>query len=540
MPTYAALKRAERRKFKAKARLSFGSTSRGPSNLPSRRKADRPGTFTRLEMQQKGEEGVLRCDDSEDRTKGAASNRCSNDEMLPTTEKAVSEMHAAELSPHSIKPTDGNEWEDSPKKCSTDASSSNFEGNLITSEEAESDALADSDAADIARLLRKALKKNGPSLEEDLLSALSPSQVQYVIHAYGTLAAFMDHRAEFEQTQEGRYVFVYYEDIDGEECDCSVSSHTHDEPSRARYSSGSSDGGRQHADDSEPERERCSSSSSSCYESAVDEQSEKEKHGLKDASCQVHLCAPCCSRGLQAVQETSDADAQTNELDTSRFVELQSTLQSRDEDATQLKERLENVRQNQVSEVQQLRLKTEPQAATPQYVVRLRNRTATKEQKPVDKNRTDDEVRLPQPRPPLRQRNLPPRLGPENKLPTHPVETKPRPLTQADKQYSGSETPLPAQAVHELPGCEKSAKAPADVVSMVSSQGKTARSSTEKQISQIVRMAKKQQPDLTEVEIRETLRHLRLTKGGLSGMTFSAIVELLLGQLKAGPEDKET
>ncbi|KAL1441184.1 hypothetical protein MTO96_031232 [Rhipicephalus appendiculatus] len=189
-----------------------------------------------------------------------------------------------------------------------------------------------------------------------------------------------------------------------------------------------------------------------------------------------------------------------------------------------------NVRQNQDSEVEQLRLKTEqllarPQAATPKYVVRLRNRTSTREEKPVDKNRADDEVHPPQTRLPLRQMNLPPRLRPENKLLTHPVATKPRPLTQTEK-YTRSET--------------QSANACADVVSMVSSQGKTtARSSTDKQISQIVRMVKKQQPDHTEMEIRETLRHLRLTKGGLSGMTFSAIVNLLLGQLKAGPADKE-
>ncbi|KAH7961612.1 hypothetical protein HPB52_010848 [Rhipicephalus sanguineus] len=439
MPTDAALKRSRTRKFKAKASCSFGSTSSHPTNLPSRMKADLPDLFARLEVQRNGEEGVHRSDDSEDRTKGAASNRCSNDEIVPTAEKAVSEMRTYESSPHSTKPMDGYEWEDRPNKSATDASQFNREGDLITSEEAESHALTGSDAADIARLLRKVLKKNGQSLEKELLSALSPSQVQHVIYAYRTLAAFMDHRPEFEQAQDGQYILAYYEDLDGEGSDCSGSSHTQDEASLGRYSNSSSDGGRQHADDREPERERCSSSSSSCLESAMEEQSE-EKHVLKDASCQVPLSPPCYSKGLQAVQETSDADAQTKELDTSRFVELQSTLQSREADVRELKERLENVQQSQVSEVQQLCLKIEllakPQAATPQYVVRMRNRIATREQKPIGKNRADDEARPPQPRPPLRQRNLPPRLRPENRLPTHLVETKPRPLTQGDKQYS--------------------------------------------------------------------------------------------------------
>ncbi|KAH7981848.1 hypothetical protein HPB52_001267 [Rhipicephalus sanguineus] len=523
-----------RRKLKAKAKLT-GSTNSGPSNLPSHMKADPPGLSTRLEMQQKSEE--------DDPTKaGAASNRCSNDGSVPTAENAVSERRAAESIPHSTKPMDENELEDIAKNSTSDASSFNFEVNLITSEQAESDALTDSDAADIARLLRKALKKNGPSLEEDLLSALSPPQVQYVIHAYGTLTAFMDHRPEFKLAREGQYIFVYYEDVDCEECDWSGQPDTQDEPNSGRYSSGANDGGSQHSDDGEPEREQCSSSSSSCYETAAEEQYEEdEKHELKDASCQVPLSS-CHSRGLQTEQETSDADAQTKELDTSRFVELQSTLQSRDAYVTQLKERLEDVRQNQVSEVQQLRLKTEqlltsPQAPTPHHVVSLRNRTAKREKQPVD-NRAHEEVHPPLPRPPLRQRNLPPRLRPESKLMTHPVETKPQPVTHADKLYS-SETPLPAQAAHELPGWKKSANACTDVVSTVSCQGKTTRSSTEKQISQIVRMVKKKQPDHTEIEIRETIRHLRLTKGGLTGMTFSAIVDLLLGQLKAGAEDKD-
>ncbi|KAL1443945.1 hypothetical protein MTO96_030104 [Rhipicephalus appendiculatus] len=426
MPTEVALKRARKRKFKAKERLSFGSSSSGSSSLPSHMKADLPDLFARLEVQQKAEEDVPRCDDSEDRTKGSASNRCSTDEIVPTTEKAVSEMRAAESSPYSIKSMDENEWEDGPRKSTTDASSSNFEGNLIKSEEAGSDALTDSDAVDIATPLRKALKKNGPFLEE-LLSARSKSQVQYVIYPNGALTAFMDLPPGFELAQEGRYIFLYYEDRDAEECDCSGSSYIQDEPYTRRYSRGSSDGVHQHADDGEPERERCSSSCSRYYESFVEEQFEEEKHRLKDASCLVPLSPPSYPRGVEAVQETSDADAQTKVLDTSQFREFQSTLQSRDADVTPMKERLENLRQNKVGEVQQL--KTEQllkslQAVTPQYVVKLKNRTATKEEKMGDKNRAGDKVSPPQQLLPLRQGSLPPRLRPEDKLLMPSVERK--------------------------------------------------------------------------------------------------------------------
>ncbi|KAH8009608.1 hypothetical protein HPB51_018876 [Rhipicephalus microplus] len=535
MPPYAALKRAERKKSKAMARRSFASTSRAFRDQPSRRKADLSEQSTSLEEQQKSQQRVLRGGNSDGRTKSAACKLYSRDLKA---DKAGSDMHTAEPFPHCVEPLSGSEWEDSPKKSAVDSSSFNSEGSRITSVEAMSDALSDCDAANISRLLRKYLKKNGPSLEKDLLSALRPSQVQYVIHAYGTLTAFMDCMPEFERVQEGRCTLVCHEGLDGEECDCSDLPHTQEEHGHGLHSNGSSYDGLQHADDSEPECEPCSSTSSSCYESAVEEQPEEAKHRLKDASCQTLLS--CYSRGVQAVQNTSHADSQTDESHACRCVKAKSTQQSRDAEVKKLRERLKNIRQNQGREIQQLRLKikqllAKPQAATPQHGAS--NRTVSRERKPADKNRTDDRVSPPQPRPPLRQKNLPARLIPENMLMTHPVEPKSRPLKQAGRQCSRSETPLPAQEVHEVPGCKKSAEACTDVVSVRSSQGNAVKSSTDMQISRIVRMAMKRQPDLSETEIREVLSHLRLTKGGFSGMTFSAIVDLALGQLKAGMDD---
>ncbi|KAL3175217.1 hypothetical protein MRX96_010843 [Rhipicephalus microplus] len=96
-------------------------------------------------------------------------------------------------------------------------------------------------------------------------------------------------------------------------------------------------------------------------------------------------------------------------------------------------------RQDHVSEAHQLRLKTEQllarlQEATPQYVVRLRDCTASREQKLIDKNSADDEGGLPLPRPPLRQRNLPTSFRPENDTLARPLETKNQRWTHADKQ----------------------------------------------------------------------------------------------------------
>ncbi|KAL3175209.1 hypothetical protein MRX96_010835 [Rhipicephalus microplus] len=742
MLTYAALKRTGRRKIKAKARFSFGSTSKAPSTQPSRWNVDLPRQFTRPEVQQRGE-GRLRCDDSKYRAKGSASNLCRNDEKA---EKALINVRAAESSSESIEPIDGNKWASSTKKSTTDASSFNSEGNRIPWEKAQSGALVDSDSVVSSRLPRKSLNNNGPSLVEDLQNALNPLQVQRVVHASGAFAACINHGPESELSQEGRYTLVYDKRLHGGECDCRGSPRAHVDQIHGRYSSGSSDRVLKHADDDEPEHEPCSSSSSSCYESAIEEEPE-ESHGLRDASRKVPWS--CCSRGVQAVQETSDADTQTSELNAGGMVEMPLTLQSRNVDAKQLKQWLENVLQDHVSEARQLHLMTEQllarlQEATPQYVVRLTNCTASREQKLIDKNRADDEVGLPQPRPPLRQRNLPTSFRPENNALTRPVETKTQRLTHADKQCSSSETPLPAKEAHEQPdspalpklhllnqsldtnersmptyaalkraesrkikvkasfgstsralsnqsscrkadlpclfsrpevqwrdrlvqsrlrirdaevkhlkkrlqnvrrnqasevqqlrlkieqllarpqvstpqygvrtrnrtasrerkpvdnnraygevspprlplqqrilpvrripennlltppvetkirpmpqadkkysrsersvkevhklrGSEKSADKRTDVESVGSSQGKTENSSTDMQISRIVRMAKKHRPDVTNTEIREALRHVRLTKGGFSDMIFSAIVDLALGQLKDGPEDR--
>ncbi|KAL1424420.1 hypothetical protein MTO96_020207 [Rhipicephalus appendiculatus] len=93
-----------------------------------------------------------------------------------------------------------------------------------------------------------------------------------------------------------------------------------------------------------------------------------------------------------------------------------------------MKEGLENPRHKQVVEVQRLkseqRLKS-TKAATPKYVVKLKNRTAMEEQKSVMKNRAGHVVSQAQPQLPLRHRNLPNRIRPEHKLLTPPLDTKP-------------------------------------------------------------------------------------------------------------------
>ncbi|KAH7981849.1 hypothetical protein HPB52_001268 [Rhipicephalus sanguineus] len=533
MSTGAAPICASKRKFVVRAKPSSGLKNSSPVELPSRREVNLPELFAHPEMH-------TRSDDPAGTTEEASSKLKSNDEIQAIPERtAPSHKFEAELASHSFSTVEESEREDSTRPFEY-ATILNSEDDATVVEKSHWRALRQSEVADIEKKLRRILQVHGPSDQDELLKALNPSQSQDVLRLYGTLTAFIEQLPGFVLVHEDLYTFVYYEEPDDEEYDRGGSSDLQDEADAGACSTASNNGGLQltASDDCELQRPRSSSSSSSCYESAVEEQPEgEEKHGLKDASCQVSS-SPCChSRGIQAVQETSDAEAQTNELDTSRSLELASTPQGAGAGVTQMKEGQENLRQNQVGEVQQLKteqLLKSPQAATPQYVVKLKNRTATKEQKAVDKNRAGDEVSPPQPRLPLRQRNLAPRLRPGNKLLMPQVEPRSWPLEEFDEQFSRPAKPR----FHELPDSEKAATASTDVEYTRSSQRETAKGKTHKQISKIVRIVKKQQPELADHEIRVEIDRLRRSVGGLSGMTFSAIVEVLLGKAKAEPEEK--
>ncbi|KAH7962725.1 hypothetical protein HPB52_017672 [Rhipicephalus sanguineus] len=425
MSTAAAPIRASKRKFVVRAKPSSDSTNSGFGYLPSRVEVNLPELFAHPEMH-------TRSDDPAGTTEEAASALGSNDEIQANPERTPSHKFEVELTSQSNSPVEESEREDSTRPFVKDATILHAKDDGTVVEKSHSRALTESDVADIEKV-RRVLQVHGPSDQGELLKALSPSQAQDVLQLYGTLTAFIEQLPGFILLREDLYTFVYYEEPDGEEYDCGGSSNLQDEADDVAHSTDSDNGGHQYtvSDDCELQRARSSSSSSSCYESAVEEQHEEENNGLKNASCQVSSSPRCHSRGLQAVPHTSDAEAQTEELGTSRIVELQSTPQGGGADVTQAKGRLQNLRHNQVGEVQQLRteqLLRRPQAATPQYMVKLKKRTETEEQKPVDKNRAGDEVSPPQPWLPLRQRNLPPRLRPENKLPMPPVEPRPWPL----------------------------------------------------------------------------------------------------------------
>ncbi|KAH7983296.1 hypothetical protein HPB52_010726 [Rhipicephalus sanguineus] len=487
--------------------------------------ASPPESFACLETQQKCDEDAHRCDVPAGTT-DAASNCCSGDDILPTREKTLSEKCEAQPRSHSPKPSEDNECEGT--NLVQYATSCITKDEVIVGDRIEPKALADSYFHDIVRKLREGLQVHGMSHENELLEALSPSEVQLLLEVYGSLPAFVEQRPEFGIAREDLRTFAYFQDTDREDQDKDTS---------WSCSSGFNDDCSQHEESGvgKHQRSRYSSSSSSSYESAVEEQD--EEHCLKDTCSQVPSPPRYHSRCLGTVHETSDAEVQTQGWDLSRFLELQLTLQNQDSQIVQLKERLETLRQRQVGEVEPLRLKIEqllkrPSAIPPQSTAELNNSSCIKEQTPVGKNGTEPDVNPTPPRSPL-PRNLSPLPRPDNKLRAMAVD--PRPLAQVDEKSFCSEKAPPMPEIDELPDGEKTADPCTDVESIRSNLEKTPpKSKMARQISKIVRMVQKKQPHYTEHEIRSKIDHMRNSQGGLSGMTLGAIVELLLDSSKPG------
>ncbi|KAL3260070.1 hypothetical protein MRX96_016539 [Rhipicephalus microplus] len=292
----------------------------------------------------------------------------------------------------------------------------------------------------------------------------------------------MKELPEFFLTDEDLYTIVYTIPED-KNLDCSGSPKLQDEADGDSSSTVPYKGGRQPtaSGDCESRRARASSSSSSCYESAIEEQLEKESQGFNDATSEVPS-SPCrYTRGVQAVPETSDAETQMDVLDTSVFVELQSTPKI-GVDIMLTRQRFENLIQKQVGDVEPLEMKQArkvPQASTSQQVVKSKNCMAVKEQKAFDKNRAGDKGSLRPPRLPLRKRNLSSTLRPPNKLLVPPVEPRPRSLKQADQEFSRAAKQLTQP--NEVPHSTKPVHQTTEPENKWSSKKQRAKISAEKQ-----------------------------------------------------------
>ncbi|KAH6943138.1 hypothetical protein HPB50_016042 [Hyalomma asiaticum] len=319
---------------------------------------------------------------------------------------------------------------------------------------------------------------------------------------------------------------------------CSEDEDTASTGSRPLSSSKESDGYRcTSADKGRPRRSRASSTSSgSSYATAVegweDDRDWRNLYATKGIWGQLPRSPRHRSRARREVMRTCDAEAQTPGWGLARIAELELMLRKRDAKIAELRERLKLLRACHAREVRLLRAKIEkilkkPPPAPPRSATRARSNRSAAKSGASEGARAQD---LPQqPRRVLRQRSPPPRLRREEKPSTRPIVPTPRSPTLMDKECAWSAQWPPVPEFYELPGRNKN-NTTVPFPSVESSYGMTARQlKTEQLISKTVQMVKKRQPGYTDQEIRRRVDHLRRAQGGFSGMTFNAIVALMLG-----------
>ncbi|KAH7981846.1 hypothetical protein HPB52_001265 [Rhipicephalus sanguineus] len=332
MSTGAIPKRPRRRKIKAK--LSFGSSSGGTSGLPCHLKANLTELIALLETPQKGQGDELRPGLMRDAIEEAGTSPAAT----------ISDSYETQ---RSSKPADGHSKASSSAVVDHQRSYAG-DDEAVRMAKPEPRALTELDESDIVRQLREVLQKKGPSQEDDLLGAVSPSQAELVLEVYGTMTAFLDKRPGFNVVHEDLYSFVYYEDPDGE-LQSGSSSHTKKENTSG--SSGSNSGGRQNAVDWEgvPDRACSTSSSKPAHDSAFlgerhEVQGEEEKQVLKNAGNQVLSSSQ--SGAVQTVRKASDAESQTQRCDVSRIVESMPTPKNQGADVAPPKGKMKTLGQS--------------------------------------------------------------------------------------------------------------------------------------------------------------------------------------------------
>ncbi|KAL1483848.1 hypothetical protein MTO96_032922 [Rhipicephalus appendiculatus] len=544
MSTMGARKRGRRRKPKA----SVGSTSSCSSDsTSSKAQAKLPELFARLTLRQAANE-ERHCDAAGHSP--SAYEPCSEGELPKPSRNDANKTRS---SLDSAKPSSKEESEASASEVVENGTDIVSEPEEIVNEKPGPKTLAESYVVDVVRRMREVLQEWGPSREEDLLEALGRARAKPVLEAYGTLIAFLDRYPEFRVLHEDLYTFVYYQDPDDEDEEGGSSSLDKDGATAASsLASSAKDSGEPRykaADVSRTRRSRSSSSSSSCYESALDgEEDDREPrrcYPTKVIWSQGPSNPRYQSRARRDGQQRCDAEAQTGGWGgRDRIIELELTLRRRDAKIAELRERLKILRECHDRQVRQLRTKIEkllrrPPPAPPRSVARPKsNRAAVNERKPTASDGTCAAQDLPQPRRVFRRTSPPPRLKRE-KLSARPPLPSPRPVSSVDKKFTTSAVAkwTPVLELYELPGSKSKAIVPCS--SVESGLGVSSRQTkTEQLISRTVQMVKKKQPNYTDQEIRRRVDHLRRVQGGFSGMTFNAIVALMLGHLKTPPQVK--
>uniref|UniRef100_A0A224YL50 Uncharacterized protein n=1 Tax=Rhipicephalus zambeziensis TaxID=60191 RepID=A0A224YL50_9ACAR len=573
----AVATKRERRK-KLKATLSFGSSSGASANLPSNMQANLPELFAILKMKQQ----ALGDEADGSMTGWSAHKQSLKDELLMFPATTHSAPYSAQSSPDSTAVSDGKEYELNILGDGENGTTSICVEETV--DQMPEPQLTEDDTTDIVSQLQAVLLEYGPSQEEDLLKALKPEQARRVLAAYNTLTDFLDGHPGFKRKDEDLLSFIYYvdpdEDDEGDDDDCYYTSPTADLCNGlSALAVSAKDAGYQFhspVDSDSGSQSVCTSSScSTSYQSAMEEEEEDDdgkgrKPGCKDCCTQTPSQPRCQSRGVQAVQQTLDAESQTEEWDPDQVTQLEQLLRKRDTEISELQERLASIQEEHAHEVQELYLKYEMLqneslvptiqdeanqelgSSSSSYISEEEVEVDEEEEEEEKENEEPEEVATkigeaedeegeqgeqgwPEEQPPavLRQRSPPARAEPEEQLHALSIEPRPKQAPSVEQKVKRPERPQVPEFYDLHWRMEQAAASCSDVESMWSSRGGSpTKSKTEQQIAKIVQMLKKKQPDYSEQQIRRHVDHVRDLQGGFSRMTFNHIVALVLAHMK--------
>ncbi|KAH6920335.1 hypothetical protein HPB50_028676 [Hyalomma asiaticum] len=517
------------RKRKVKAKFTFGSSSTGNSSLPCYMQANFSDLIAFLETPQR--DGDEDWPEPTVTTEGVGPSRA-------TTTGVNNEAESF----HGSKTSAKNRGV-ATSKLVHHPSSFGRDDQVPTVETPEPKGLTEADVADIVRHMRQLLLDKGPSQEQELIEAASPLHAEQVQEIHGSMTAFLNERPGFVVVNEDLYTFVYY-DPDVEVQGDSASRRTEEAIAGPSTASNNSDDQDAPVCDGGPHRQ-CAAISSSrpANDSTIEgEHEEREEHGLEDSSIQVTSTPR--SQAAPRRKKKSKAKCQSR---LSRITEAKSTKQAHHSDVMQLQE--QETQKSSTYEVHQQRAKEGelPLALQP----KSRQSAATQKKGPVMKNLKPTDVNpqppLPRPRPRQRrkrnQRPRPKTTPPsKNKRGTPPSSTIPQPLAEADERSSRSPELAPPDAKPvKPPRSRKQVEAAySDTPSVLpTEQEAPKKNQLEEKLSRIARMVKNRRPDIAEKEIGKKIDQLRKSRGGLSGMTYNDIVELVVVEFEADAKEME-
>ncbi|XP_040063824.1 uncharacterized protein LOC8043651 isoform X2 [Ixodes scapularis] len=492
-------KRERRRKVKPK--LSFGSSSGACSSLPSNMQANLPELFELLKVQH----GLAEGKPFHSETNGCSSewsSRSGQRKADPEESRTPIKYMANGMKENGGFYAGLQEAiiaSSSPPKDTSFALPNGLQRKALGPKLA---ILTEADIADIVKKLREFLRDNGPTPETELWAELEAETSASVRAQFGSLRTLLLRQRGFCQVEEVLDSFLYYEEEEEEE----------DVPSRGPgplapppAKAGRTVGAGLSRPGTKTVSLRAASfgstggtGSSTSYESAEDEEPPRGR------DVQTQTAAPRTSTRSMGSQTgpptTADSSAQTEGFDPAWVEVLECRLKKRNQEITELQERLALMEEEHRAEMN----------------------------KRIEKLQCRSQKLLEPEQPQKRQHCAP---APEREIHCLPIEPPDEPFVEPRAPHKPAER-CPIPDFYELQ-LKMERQGSSDVESMWSSSGGSpSKTKMEEKWDKIIKMVKKKQQSFTEEQIKEHLKQFRESQGGLSNMKFNAIVAGVLALMK--------